>query len=488
MYNNSILIADDDELALESLSDCLLDAGYITSAAGSVSGALDLLEKQSFDVVVTDLRLGLDSGFDILRYCKKRRPETAIIVISGYGTAELALQAIREGAFDFLTKPVLDNELQLTIQRALEKKKLTQGAVNQKTSLDGYRYNCLTGLEDVIGRSDKMQRAFDIVKTIANAQTPVLITGERGSGKSTIARAIHRLSSRKDKPFIEVPCGALPDSLMESELFGNATESKIGKFQMADGGTILLDEISTVSPAMQVKLLRVLQESQFEPVGSSQPRSADVRVILSTNENLYRAVQDGRFRQDLYYRISVINIDVPPLRERVDDIPLLAHFFLKQTCEQTRRAVIGFSEAAMSAITSYRWQDNVRELQNAVERAVLLGKSEIVMLEDLPGAVRTKPAPSATMFSNSAAINNREDDSPVPDPSSIRLLKDALEEPERKIILDALRAFQWNRIETAAALGINRTTLYKKMKRLNLEEPGGFGFQGIIGDRASSAK
>ncbi len=476
---NSILIVDDDELALESLSDCLLDAGYITSLADSVSGALDSLENNSFDVIVTDLRLGLDSGFDILRYCKKRRPETAIIVISGYGTAELALQAIREGAFDFLVKPILDNELLLTIHRALEKKKLTQGAANQKTSLDEYRQNCLTGLEDVIGRSDKMQRAFDIVKTIANAQTPVLISGERGVGKSTIARAIHRLSSRKDKPFIEVPCGALPEPILEKELFGYVTDDsslKVGKFQQADGGTILLDEISTISPAMQVKLLRVLQESQFEPVGSSQPRSADVRVILSTNENLYRAIQDGRFRQELYYRISVINIDVPPLRERVDDIPLLAQFFLKKTCEQTRRAVAGFSDAAMSALTSYRWQDNVRELQNAVERAVLLGKSEIVTLEDLPGTVRAKPAPAPTMFSNAAAINNREDDSPVPDPSSIRLLKDALEEPERKIILDALRAFQWNRIETAAALGINRTTLYKKMKRLNLEEPGGFGF------------
>ena len=472
---NSILIADDDELALESLSDCLMDAGYRTTAADSVSGALDILEKQSFDVIVTDLRLGLDSGFDILRYCKKRRSETAVIVISGYGTAELALQAIREGAFDFLVKPILDNELLLTIHRALEKKKLTQSVANQKTSLDECRYNCLTGLEDVIGRSDKIQRAFDIVKTIANAQTPVLITGERGAGKSTIARAIHRLSSRKDKPFIEVPCGAFSVSLLESELFGNAAESKVGKFQQADGGTILLDEISTVSPAMQVKLLRMLQESQFEPIGSSKSLFADVRVILSTNENLYRAVQDGRFRQDLYYRISVINIDVPPLRERVDDIPLLAQFFLKQICEQTGRSVVGFSDAAMSAITSYRWQDNVRELQNAVERAVLLGKSEIVTLEDLPGSVRTKPAPAPAMFSNSA-VNNDADDLPVPDPSSIRLLKDALEEPERKIILDALRAFQWIRIESAAALGINRTTLYKKMKRLNLEEPSGFGF------------
>ena len=469
MFNNSILIADDDELVLESLSDCLKDAGYRTTAADSVSGTLDLLEKQNFDVVVTDLRLGLDSGFDIIRYCKKRRPETAIIVISGYGTAELALQAIREGAFDFLTKPVLDNELQLTIHRALEKKKLAEKNENIKIFPDE---------EWIVGKNDKMQRAFDVVQTIANAQTPVLISGERGVGKSTIARAIHRLSSRKDKPFLEVPCGALSEPVLEKELFGYVTDDsnlKIGIFQQADGGTILLDEISTVSPAMQVKLLRLLQESKYEPVGSSLPLSADVRVILSTNENLYRAVQDGRFRQDLYYRISVINIDVPPLRERVEDIPLLAQFFLKQTCQQTGRDVVGFSDAAMSAMTSYRWQGNVRELQNAVERAVLLGKSDVVMLGDLPNTVRTKPAPAPTMFSN-AAVHNDEDDSPVPDPSSIRLLKDALEEPERKIILDALRAFQWNRIETAAALGINRTTLYKKMKRLNLEEPGGFGF------------
>ena len=470
MYNNSILIADDDELVLESLSDSLMYAGYKTTTADSVSGALDLLEKSSFDVVVTDLRLGLDSGFDILRYCKKRRPETAIIVISGYGTAELALQSIREGAFDFLVKPILDNELLLTIHRALEKKKLAENNENIKIFPDG---------EWVVGKNDKMQRAFDVVQTIANAQTPVLITGERGVGKSTIARAIHRLSSRKDKPFLEVPCGALTESVLEKELFGYVTDDsclRIGKFQQADGGTILLDEISTVSPAMQVKLLRLLQDSQFEPVGSSSPISADVRVILATNENLYRAVQDGRFRQDLYYRISVINIDVPPLRERVDDIPLLAQFFLKQTCQQTGRDVAGFSDAAMSALTSYRWQGNVRELQNAVERAVLLGKSDIVTLEDLPNTVRMKPAPTQAILSNSAAANNETNASPAPDPSSIRLLKDALEEPERKIILDALRAFQWNRIETAAALGINRTTLYKKMKRLNLEEPGCFGF------------
>lgn len=475
MYNNSILIADDDELVLESLSDCLMDAGYRTTAADSVSGALDLLEKKSFDVVVTDLRLGLDSGFDILRYCKKRRPETAIIVISGYGTAELALQAIREGAFDFLTKPVLDSELRSTIHRALEKNKLAEGAGILNEPLENYQNSCLSGLDDVIGRSDKMQRAFDIVKTIANAQTPVLITGERGTGKSTVARAIHRLSSRKNKPFIEVPCGALSESQLESELFGNASEARIGKLQQADGGTILLDEISTVSPAIQVKLLRMLQESQFEPIGSDKSLFADVRTILATNENLYCAVQDGRFRQDLYYRISVINIDIPPLRERVDDIPLLAQFFLKQICDQTGRSVVGFSDAAMSALTSYQWQGNVRELQNAIERAVLLGKSEIVMLGDLPNTVRTKPA-IPVIFSNATAVDNGEDNSPAPDPSSIRLLKDALEEPERKIILDALRAFQWNRIETAAALGINRTTLYKKMKRFNLEEPGPFGF------------
>ncbi len=470
MYNNSILIADDDELVLESLSDSLMYAGYRTTAADSVSGALDLLEKQNFDVVVTDLRLGLDSGFDILRYCKKRRPETAIIVISGYGTAELALQAIREGAFDFLVKPILDNELLLTIHRAAEKKKLAENSESIKIFPDG---------EWVVGKNDKMQRAFDVVQTIANAQTPVLITGERGVGKSTIARAIHRLSSRKDKPFIEIPCGALSESVLEKELFGYVTDEsslRIGKIQQANGGTILLDEISTISPALQVKLLRLLQDSQFEPAGSSSPISADVRVILAANENLYCAVQDGRFRQDLYYRISVINIDVPPLRERVDDIPLLAQFFLRQTCQQTRRAVVGFSDAAMSALTSYRWQGNVRELQNAVERAVLLGKSDIVTLEDLPNTVRTKPAPTQAILSNSAAANNETNASPVPDPSSIRLLKDALEEPERKIILDALRAFQWNRIETAAALGINRTTLYKKMKRLNLEEPGCFGF------------
>ncbi|MCA9270560.1 MAG: sigma-54-dependent Fis family transcriptional regulator, partial [Planctomycetales bacterium] len=284
------------------------------------------------------------------------------------------------------------------------------------------------------------------------------ITGESGTGKSMIARAIHRRSSRKNGPFVEVACGALPETLLESELFGHvagaftgAAGDKVGKFKQADGGTIFLDEIGTSSPGLQVKLLRVLQEFEFEPVGGTKTFHVDSRVVLATNEELGKLVAQGAFRQDLYYRINVINIELPPLRERVADIPLLAQHFLKDVCEETGKSVHGFTDEAVAAMQRYRWPGNVRELQNVVERAVLLGKDSTVGLADMPpGMVSSVPVFTA--------------------PSGQQSLKDALAGPERQIIREALERFQWNRNETADALGINRTTLYKKMKRLGLED------------------
>jgi transcriptional regulator with PAS, ATPase and Fis domain len=298
-----------------------------------------------------------------------------------------------------------------------------------------------------------------MIEAVADTKATVLITGESGTGKSLIARAIHRRSSRRDKPFVEVACGALPETLLESELFGHvagaftgATGDKIGKFKQADGGTIFLDEIGTASPALQVKLLRVLQDYQFEPVGSTETITVDVRVILATNEDLQKAVQEGRFRRDLYYRINVINIELPPLRERVSDIPLLAEHFLKRICEEMGKPLKSLSDEAMAALQAYRWPGNVRELQNVLERAVLLGRKPVITLEDLPPDVAAALTPGLS----------------TPEKAP---LKQALQLPERQIILQMLEMHNWNRQATAKALGINRTTLYKKMKRLGIEEP-----------------
>ena len=304
-----------------------------------------------------------------------------------------------------------------------------------------------------------MRKIFDIVESVADTKATILITGESGTGKSLIARAMHRRSTRRDKPFVEVACGALPETLLETELFGHvagaftgATGDKIGKFKQADGGTIFLDEIGPASPALQVKRLRVLQELQFEPVGSTKTTQVDVRVILATNENLAERMAAGAFRQDLFYRINVINIELPPLRDRISDIPLLARHFLKQVCEETGRQVRDFSDEALAALQRLRLPGNVRELQNIVERAVLLGRGDLIRPEDLPACV---PGPSAATRLESAANHS---------------LKESLEAPERQIILAMLDSNNWNRNETADALGINRTTLYKKMKRLGLEE------------------
>jgi len=449
----TLLLADDDRQVLRSMADWLCQQGYQTDTARNLAEATRAVDRKGYDLVLADVRLGEDDGFDLLSYCREKHPNTTVIMITGYGTVETAVEAIRLGAFDFLTKPLIDDELEMAIERALSQRQVIEENRTLKAQLD-MRF----GMENLVGRDHRMLRIYDMVDSVADTRATVLITGESGTGKSLVARAIHRRSSRRDKPFVEVACGALPETLLESELFGHvagaftgATGNKLGKFMQADGGTIFLDEISTASPGMQVKLLRVLQDLEFEQVGGTETFTVDTRVILATNEDLSRAVAEGRFRQDLFYRINVINIELPSLRERISDIPLLAEHFLAQVREDAGKNVRGFSDDAMATLQRYAWPGNVRELQNVIERAVLLGKSDVIDVADLPSTLLAH-APVGV------------------EPVGGRTLKEALAGPERQIILEALETHQWNRHETADALGINRTTLYKKMKRLGLEE------------------
>lgn len=454
MKRGSLLLVDDDKLILESMGDWLREQGFQLDAVSTYQAALAASAKRSHDIALVDIQLADGDGFDLLAHLKRTRPETSVILITGYGSVETAIEAVRAGAFDMLTKPLLDDELLMSIERAFDQRKIIRENEQLKAQLD-LRF----GMENIVGHDVRMRKTFDVIDSVADTKATILITGESGTGKSLIARAIHRRSGRRDKPFVEVACGALPESLLESELFGHvagaftgAVGEKIGKFTQADGGTIFLDEIGTASPGLQVKLLRVLQEFEFEPVGGSKTQRIDTRVILATNEDLETLVRDGKFRLDLYYRINVINLELPSLRDRLADIPLLAQHFLEDVRKESGKTTQGFTDEAMAAMQRYRWPGNVRELQNVVERAVLLGKGDKIRVEDLPASLSAS-LPTAYVERVGA-----------------RTLKQALEGPERQIILEVLELNEWNRHLSAESLGINRTTLYKKMKRLGLED------------------
>lgn len=455
--HKSILLVDDDQHLLQSMGAWLDEQGFDTSLAVCCGPAIKLLESKPFDVAIVDLRLGSEDGMDVLHYCKKHQPHVSVILMTGYATVSTSVEAIRAGAFDLMTKPLIDEEILVAIDRALSQQQVIEENEQLKTQLD-QRF----GRHSIVGNDYRMQKTFDMVDNIADTRATVLITGESGTGKSLIARAIHQRSNRRNGPFVEVACGALPDNLLESELFGHvagaftgATGNKVGKFKQADGGTIFLDEIGTASPELQVKLLRVLQELEFEQLGGTETFRVDTRIVLATNEDLSAAVAEGRFRQDLYYRVNVINIELPSLRQRVSDVSMLAQHFLEKVCEEENKSIERFDSAAIAALQEYNWPGNVRELQNVVERAVLLGKGPELTVDDLPTHI----------------VNNSSGTVTIRPAETRQTLKEALEGPERQIILQCLRDNNWNRNETADQLGINRTTLYKKMKKLGLDAP-----------------
>lgn len=466
-----VLVADDDRWLLDSMADWLGGLGYAIQKASSVSGATKLLSAGAFDLFLCDVRFDDGDGLNLLRLVRSKFPAIPVVMMSGYAGPDTACEAIAAGAFDFLSKPIIDQELQATLERALH-----QQQIQAENSLLKQQLDRRFGLENVISHDLRMLKIFETLESVADARATILITGENGTGKSMIARAVHRKSSRRNGPFVEVACGALPDALLESELFGHvagaftgAASNKVGKFQQAHSGTLFLDEIGTATPALQVKLLRALQEFQFEPLGGNETISVDTRTILATNEDLEQSVTQGRFRQDLYYRINVIRIELPPLRERVDDIPLLAQHFLDRACEEFQRSVESFSPLAMQAMLRHRWPGNIRELENTIQRAVLLCKGNQIDSDLLPGAMQSFPSsPRSSMSTPPGSDHSTADRKPGEWPHKNQTLSEALEEPERNIILEVLRANQWNRNATAEQLGINRTTLYKKMRKLGI--------------------
>ncbi|MCU0710878.1 MAG: sigma-54 dependent transcriptional regulator [Pirellula sp.] len=471
-----IFIADDDRWLLESMSDWLSSEGFAVSTAPSLEKAKTELSRLEPDLFLCDVRFEDGDGLKFLRQVRRSHPDLPVIMMSGYAGPDAARESLANGAFELLSKPIIDQELRTTIDRALNQKNIEKENARLKEELDR-RF----GMESIVSHDLRMLKIFEMIDQVADTKATILITGENGTGKSMIARAIHKKSARRKKPFVEVACGALPDTLLESELFGHvagaftgAIGNKTGKFLQADQGTLFLDEIGTASTALQIKLLRALQEFEFEPLGGTDTISVDTRAILATNENLEKAVNEGRFRQDLFYRIQVIHIELPSLRERLDDIPILANHFLRKVCAEYNRKISGFSNNAMNALLSHSWPGNIRELENAIQRSVLLAKSDAIEVDALPSSITKRSSLSDSQSlssSHSPATGHQSDNVVFQTPATIIPLSEALEGPERQIILSALKANSWNRNLTADLLGINRTTLYKKMKKLGIEEP-----------------
>jgi DNA-binding NtrC family response regulator len=447
----SILIVDDEPLIRKSLYEILKIEGFDAYTALNAEEAMDLFKKRSFDIVITDMKLPKISGLELLNFIKKTSPVTEVILITGFGSIETAVEAMKKGAFDYVSKPIVDDEIKILIDKIIEKKGLLEENKNLRQLVSKNKRSSFCGM---IGACISMQAVYNLVESVADTNATIMINGESGTGKGFVARAIHQCDSkRKDMPFVEVSCGALSETLLESELFGHvkgaftgAIKDKKGRFEAANSGTIFLDEIDTCSPNLQVKLLRILQDGGFERVGDTQTLKTNARVIVATNQDLEKLVEEGSFREDLYYRVHVIPLIMPSLRERREDIPLLVKHFIAVSNKKNNKNVSDIDEQVKELFMEHLWPGNIRQLENVIEGAVIMSRKGVITKEDLPKnfeKVKVQKAEGKT-------------------------LSEELKEPAKEIILNVLRECHGNRSKAAVKLGVNRTTLYNKMKKYGI--------------------
>ena len=484
MPRGSILVVDDEIEIREGLEALLTSEGFEVTLADTGEAGLQRLEDRPFDLMLLDVSLPDRNGLELLREIRRRDPNLSIILITAFGSIDMARAAFKGGAQDFITKPWSNDELIAQVSVAIEGRRLREENVQLKRALK-QRYN----FPSIIGKSEKMLAVFDLVTQVAPSRSTVLISGESGTGKELIAKAIHSASTRADKAFIPVNTGSIPVDLLESQLFGHvrgaftsAVASKKGLFEVADQGTIFFDEISTIGPETQAKLLRVIQEREFMRLGGTETIKVDVRILAASNEDLTKLVREGRFREDLFHRLNVISVQLPPLRDRKEDIPLLIDRFLEQFCHENGKPLRRFSHGAMKLLMDYDWPGNVRELENVVERAVVLSTQESVDVDLLPENVRTREIVKGVRLQLAeflpplpGEVGSR---TTAPAPS----LFEILEEVERRIIVDMLERTNWNQTEAAERFQIPLSTLNQKIKRLGIETrrranpPRGYGY------------
>ncbi|MDE6734673.1 MAG: sigma-54 dependent transcriptional regulator [Desulfovibrio sp.] len=453
---SSILVVDDDDAHRSMLKTMLRSWGFTVEEATDGDEAVDLVRERAFDAVLSDVRMARMDGIHALKAMLEYNPALPVVLMTAYSSVETAVDALRIGAYDYLVKPLDFDLLHETLDQAIER---SQHSVENRELRRQLTES--SGSQDIVGRSDALKRMLGFIETVAPTEATVLITGESGTGKELVARALHSSSARADKPLVTVNCAALTETLLESELFGHekgaftgADRRREGRFVQANGGTLFLDEIGEMPLQLQAKLLRALQQGEIQRVGSDVPITVDVRVIAATNRNLLREAQEKRFREDLFFRLNVISIEVPALRQRGDDIPLLAAYFLQRFAERNRKSIKGFSPQALDSMRRYRWPGNVRELENAVERAVILCCGDLVTPAELPDTVAHAPEPAE-----------------APEPQdAISLAGMALEDVERLAIEDTLRQTGDNKSEAARRLGITRATLHNKLRKYGLEQ------------------
>lgn len=456
MGNKNILVVEDDKATRDTIIDLLSETGYDVEGAINGEDAIEMAQNYSFDIVITDLKMPKGDGIQVLERIKKMDPRTIVIICTGYGTVDTAVKAMKLGAYEYITKPIKIEEIKLVVQRALDYQRLkTENVLLQKQLKAKYKF------KNLIGDSEVMQQIFRFIEKIAATNSTVLICGESGTGKELVARALHYNSDRRNEPMVPVNCGAIPEDLLESELFGyekgaftGALKTRMGRFELANGGTVFLDEIGDMSPALQVKILRVLQEHEFDRVGGVQSIKVDIRVIAATHRDLEKAVKQGAFREDLYYRLNVIPFTLPPLRERRSDIPLLTNYFIEKFNVDKKQTIRGVSPEALNCLTRYHWPGNVRELENLMERLVILKGEGIIEQEDLPekllGAEWSDAVPSIDIPDGGISFNT------------------AVGEFEKELILRALKKTNWIKNRAAKLLQLKRTTLVEKMKKIQL--------------------